>query len=114
MPDMIYVIDADQVPAGQARPARIGSLWYAVCNDNGTYRVTDIHCPHEGGPLGRGEVRDGCLICPVHHWPWNLDTGMTADNMPFLRLNVYPTEVREGKVYADVSAPLPPTLPTED
>ena len=111
MPDFAYAIDADRVPPNEARPAQIGDRWYAVCNNKGTYYVTDIHCPHEGGPLGRGEVHDGCLVCPVHHWPWNLKTGLTDADMPYLRLKTYRCEVRDGKVYADVSAPMPPNLP---
>ena len=107
-----YAIDADQVPPGEARPAEIGDKWYAVCNDGGTFHVTDIHCPHEGGPLGRGEVDDGCLLCPVHHWPWDLKTGLTDPKTPNLRLNRYRCEVRDGRVYADVSRPLSPETPT--
>lgn len=109
MTDMLFAIDADRVPAGQARPARIGDAWYAVVNDNGTFHVTDIHCPHADGPLGRGEVRDGCLICPVHYWPWDLQTGLSDASLPHLRLNRYRCEVRDGKVHADVSQPLPPS-----
>lgn len=108
MPGLVELLDVNAVPQGEARPAQVDGKWYAVSNDGGTFHVTDIHCPHEHGPLGRAEVRDGCLICPVHHWPWNLKTGLTADNMPCLRLNRYPCEVRDGKVWADVSTPLPP------
>jgi len=110
MSEFVYAIDTEDVPAGRSMPARIGDNWYAVCNDGGTFHVTDIECPHEGGPLGRGEVRDGCVICPVHHWPWDLGTGLSDTNLPHLRLKTYPCEVRDGKLYADVSAPIPPDL----
>lgn len=107
MTDWRYAIDAAAVPTGQARPARIGEQWYAVCNDGGTFHVVDIACPHAGGPLGYGRVSDGCIVCPVHHWPWNLRTGLSDTNLPHLRLSRYRCEVREGKVYADVSSPIP-------
>jgi nitrite reductase/ring-hydroxylating ferredoxin subunit len=110
MSDLHYLIDADRVPVGEARPAKADGRWFAVCNDNGSFHVADVECPHEGGPMGRGDVKDGCLICPVHHWPWDLTTGMTDENLPHLRLARYRCEVRDGKVYADLSAPLPPKL----
>ena len=110
MPDFVYVIAARDVPAGQARPAQVGDEWYAVCNDRGTFYVTAFDCPHEHGPLGQGEVHDGCLVCPVHHWPWDLRTGLTDPNMPYVRLARYACEVRDGQVYADVSRAILPEI----
>lgn len=111
MPDPAYVIDVEQVPAGRAVAAEVAGRWYAVCNDGGTFHVVDFHCPHEGGALAGGEVHDGCIVCPVHHWPWDLRTGLTDPHMPYLRLKRYRCEVRDGRVYADLTAPIPPDLP---
>ncbi|XP_055351691.1 uncharacterized protein LOC129597994 [Paramacrobiotus metropolitanus] len=48
---------------------RFGSKVYAVENV----------CPHMQGPLGMGDIEeiDGrvCVICPWHHWRFELDTG---------------------------------------
>ena len=107
MPEFVYAIDVRDVPAGRAVPVMINDRWYAVCNDNGTFHVTAFNCPHENGPLGRGYVRDGRVFCPVHHWPWDLKTGLTDPNMPHLRLRIYACQVRDGQVYADVSQPIP-------
>ena len=113
MPDLTFVIDADAVPEGRAVPAQVGDKWYAVCNDGGTFHVTAFECPHEHGPLGQGEVQDGCLICPVHGWPWDLATGLTDPAMPWLRLPRYRCELRDGKVYADLSQAIMPKLDEE-
>ena len=107
MGELTYVIDAAAVPVNRVLPVQVGDKWYAVCNDAGTYHVTAFHCPHAEGPLTHGEVCDGHLICPVHHWPWNLATGLTDPHTPWRRLPIYRTEFRDGKVYADVSEPIP-------
>ena len=114
MPQFVYAIDARDVPDSRAVPVQIGDDWYAVCNDNGSFHVTSFYCPHENGPLGKGEVHKGCLVCPVHHWPWDLKTGLSDPDMPHLRLKLYACEVRNGKVYADVTRPIPPDLSGDD
>ncbi len=41
--------------------------------------VFDDACPHAGGPLSGGHVEDGCLVCPLHQWPFRLADGVCAD-----------------------------------
>lgn len=111
MPDFRYAVDADQVPAGKAASVEIDDRWYAICNDGGSFYACDFHCPHEDGPLGEGEVHDGCIVCPVHHWPWDLKTGLSDPNLPHLYLKRYRCELRDGQVHVDVSTPIPRELP---
>ena len=106
--DYRYALDAEQVSPGSATPVEIDGRWYAVCNEGGRFYACDNLCPHAGGPLGRGEIDDGRVICPIHHWPWDLKPGLTDPDMPWMRLKLYRCKLREGKVYVDVSAPIPP------
>ncbi len=106
MSSYVFLIEAAEVPPGRAAPVRVGDRWFAVCNDGGHFHVVDHDCPHEGGSLAGGEVRDGCVICPVHAWPFDLQTGLTDERMPWMRLRRYPCELRDGRVFADVTAPL--------
>ncbi len=108
------LIPAEEVPAGKAVRAEVNGKCYVVCNDNGEFHVADCVCPHAGGPLASADVRDGCVVCPVHHWPWNLGTGLTDESLPDLRLRVYLCQVREGVVYADLTASDTPHLPDLD
>lgn len=108
VPEWVYGIDVAAVPSGHAAHVQIGERSYAVCHDAGRFVVVGNSCPHAQGSLGRGEVVDGCIICPVHHWPWDLRTGLTDSNFPHMRLTFYRHEVRQGKVYIDVSGPVGP------
>src|SRR5262245_20356420 len=80
---------ADVVKPGRSVPVQVGDHWYAICNDRGTFYACDNLCPHAGGSLGRGDVHDGCVVCPVHHWPWDLRTGLTDPQMAYMRLKRY-------------------------
>jgi nitrite reductase/ring-hydroxylating ferredoxin subunit len=108
MSTYIPLIAASEVPAGKAVRVQAHGRWYVACNDNGAYYVADMVCPHAGGPLAGADVSDGCVVCPVHYWPWNLQTGLTDENLPELRLPVYPCELREGTLYADLPSDPPP------
>ena len=48
---------------------------YAVFSVDGELHVTDGACPHNGGPLGEGLVRDGVVTCPWHWYSYELTTG---------------------------------------
>ena len=103
-----YAAESASIQPGAAAAVQLDDRWWAICNDRGTFYACDNLCPHAGGPLGRGDVHDGCVVCPVHGWPWDLRTGLSAPGMPWMRLRRYRCEVRAGKVYVDLSAPIPP------
>jgi len=110
MGEWVYAADAVDVPPGRAARVFVGGVWLAICNDGGRFVAVDDSCPHEGGSLGRGHVADGCVVCSVHHWPFDLTTGLTDPNLPLVRLKFFPCEVREGKVYVDPDNPIPPDI----
>jgi nitrite reductase/ring-hydroxylating ferredoxin subunit len=71
-------------------------------------RVTDAVCPHNGGPLEQGWLRDGTtLVCPWHWYRFDLDTG-ACDTAPQHHLGVYPVHEDDGVHYADVGEPARP------
>ena len=50
----------------------------AVClvhGEDGTWSALDNRCPHQGGPLGDGQLDDGWLICPWHAYQYDTVTG---------------------------------------
>ena len=40
------------------------------------YGALDNHCPHQGGPLGDGQIADGYVICPWHAYEYDPASGM--------------------------------------
>ena len=52
-----------------------GHRYAAFVLDDGTVTVVDGDCPHRGGPLVEGVVRDGAVVCPWHWYTYDLRTG---------------------------------------
>jgi len=97
----------------QLRPPRGRRAWtirhnghrYAVFEVDGKLEVTDAACPHFGGPLARGVVRDGVVTCPWHWYSFELASGrcLTAGR---LQLRKYPVISRDGNSYAELPGEL--------
>ena len=81
-----------------------GPVPIVVFHSDGNLHAVDNRCPHMGFPLHRGTVEDGILTCHWHHARFDLKSGCTFDLFAD-DATVYPVEVRDGRVYVDVSAP---------
>ena len=80
-----------------------GPVPIVVFHSDGNLHAVDNRCPHMGFPLHRGTVEDGILTCHWHHARFDLKSGCTFDLFAD-DAAVYPVEVRDGRVYVDVSA----------
>lgn len=59
-------------------------------------------CPHASGPLGEGEIdAKGNVVCPYHHYKFNLKTGRSAGEEGFYA-NTFPIEIRNDGIYLGV------------
>jgi nitrite reductase/ring-hydroxylating ferredoxin subunit len=77
-------------------------------------------CPHQGAPICSGWIGGTMLpsppheyrysderlmvMCPWHHWEFNLDTGASVEHVAKHRLVTYDVEVEDGDVYVDLRA----------
>ena len=59
----------------EGKPADTITLEY----ENRTYEVQRF-CPHAGSDLTDAEIVDGRVICPGHHWHFNLDSGVCQES----------------------------------
>jgi nitrite reductase (NADH) small subunit len=83
-----------------------GGRSFAVFADGGSLYVTDGACPHNGGPLAEGLVRDGVVTCPWHWYAYELGTGRCR-TAPGYELRRYPVVEAGGLLYASI----PPAEP---
>lgn len=58
----------------------IGDRIIAVFFHAGHWYAIDGMCAHQGGPLAKGHVADGCVTCPWHGWQYELATGTQTIN----------------------------------
>jgi nitrite reductase/ring-hydroxylating ferredoxin subunit len=80
---------------------------YAVFDVDGELQVTEERCPHNGGPLTAGIVRDGSVSCPWHWYCFDLRTGECRTAAGH-QLRKYPVLSQGGRLFARLpGAPRP-------
>src|SRR5437870_13089635 len=68
-------IPIGEISHGAMTPGKVGDEDVIVARRGDEFFAVGAHCPHYGGPLGRGlSVGDG-LLCPLHHACLSLRTG---------------------------------------
>src|SRR5215472_16581559 len=80
---------------------------YAVFDGDGQLEVSDAACPHNGGPLARGLVRDGVVTCPWHWYRFELHSGRCLTWAGYC-LRKYPVISRDGRNYAGLPGDVRP------
>ena len=62
-------------PPGSCLESVAGERIVALFNVEGKFYALDGVCPHQGGPLGEGELT-GCIVtCPWHGWQFDVTSG---------------------------------------
>jgi len=75
MPQWITVAKTSDVPPGASHEAVAGDRIVALFNVDGEFHALDGVCPHQGGPLGKGNLQ-GCIVtCPWHGWQFDVTNG---------------------------------------
>ena len=76
---------------------KIGENWIALFQKDGGYRAIDNVCPHAGAPLADGSVLDGKIVCFLHCWEFDLDTG-ACDVGAEWSVRTYPVREQDGRL----------------
>ena len=105
----------EELAPGEIRSFTVGGRRLAVMRlDDGSYRVMSDVCPHQGASIGQGAVermwtaeapgvmcRDekrSVAVCPRHNFEFDVDTGLTPNVSPRLRIKTYDAQLEDGEV----------------
>lgn len=100
----VKITEVQNIPVREGRNVKIGRNDIAVFNLGDRFAAIDNRCPHSGGPLCDGIVSGETVVCPLHGWKVNLNTGgIVKPDVPVC-VDVYPVKVENGIVMIDVSA----------
>lgn len=68
------------IPMGEGRTFRVGARHIAVFHARpGQVFAAQATCPHRGGPLADGLLGGRTLVCPLHSWAFDLETGKSSN-----------------------------------
>lgn len=99
----IEIAQAADCPPGSCRELVVGDRLVALACVDGEYFALDGVCPHQGGPLGQGELTGGVVTCPWHGWQFDVRTGQ-CQGSPSLVQPRLAVRVEGATVYVDVDS----------
>jgi nitrite reductase (NADH) small subunit len=89
------------IPLGEGRAYIVNDLTIAVFRQrDGRLFAADNSCPHRGGPLADGVVGAGKVICPLHAWKFDLETGRCQGENVALR--TYPAQIVNERIVVEI------------
>src|SRR4051794_17883875 len=68
-------LDLPNIDVGQVTTVVAGGRALCVTRTTDGWGVLDNRCPHQGGPLGDGQLENGYVICPWHAYEYDPSTG---------------------------------------
>lgn len=91
----------EDIPRQGARVVKTAQGCVAVFRtaDDRVFAVSD-RCPHRGGPLSEGIVHGERVICPLHNWVFDLNSG-EAQGADEGRVQTFATRVEDGRILLD-------------
>jgi nitrite reductase (NADH) small subunit len=80
------------IPLGEGRTFAIAGEMIAVFRlRDGSVRALSAVCPHKGGPLADGQIDLKQVVCPLHLFAWDLETGCSLSGQS--PVTTYPVRV---------------------
>jgi nitrite reductase [NAD(P)H] small subunit len=83
----------------------VGGRELAIFNLGDRFLAVDSRCPHKSGPLCDGIITGSSVVCPLHAWKVNLESG--AVERPAAAhecVMTYATRVEGGVVLVELPA----------
>ena len=101
MSRIVPLIDVQQVAEGKSAEVTAEGRIFAVYRIDGVFHVIDGICPHAGGPLGKGSLRNGIVTCPWHGWQFDVQNGRHCLNDRICQ-TVYQTVIQNDVLCVDL------------
>jgi DMSO/TMAO reductase YedYZ heme-binding membrane subunit/nitrite reductase/ring-hydroxylating ferredoxin subunit len=108
-PPWLIAGQPEAIPEGRALVVRPpGGEKVAIFRHEGRLSAVSHACAHQMGPLGEGQVLDGCITCPWHGYQYRLEDGCSPP--PFTeRIATYHLRLVGGVIWLDPRANPPGT-----
>ncbi len=96
---------AEQAPAfatDEIKEMTVGNKLVCLAKHGDKILACQGLCPHAGVPLVDGYVDiRGNIVCPLHHYKFNLETGRNVSGEGYL-MRTYPIEERADGIYMGI------------
>ena len=102
----VCVTQAENIPLREGRSVEIAGHDIAIFNLGDRFLAVENRCPHRGGPLADGIVSGRMVVCPLHAWKIDLESGQVR-NRPEENpcVKTFLTTVQDGVVMLEAAVP---------
>jgi nitrite reductase/ring-hydroxylating ferredoxin subunit len=100
--EYVPVAEVAEVPRDRTKIIKVAGTPIALLNVGGTIYALEHSCPHQGGPIGEGDIEGMTITCPWHEWKFDIRTGAN-DKDPTILAKTYQVKVVDGLVLVEVS-----------
>jgi nitrite reductase/ring-hydroxylating ferredoxin subunit/uncharacterized membrane protein len=96
--DFTPIAAVDDLEEDTPHQFEVNDVPVVVVRSNGNvYALSDI-CAHLGRPLSKGEVHDGCIVCPAHSSTFKLENGAVVHGPSAYPQPTFDVRIRDGQV----------------
>lgn len=88
---------AGDFPSGSLRGMLIKGRRLCVGRSGARYFALDDTCPHAGGSLCEGLLDEDLVICPLHAYGFEIDTGRCLDDEA-CSVSSYDVRIEDGAI----------------
>lgn len=99
----VRITECSNIPLREGRAVRAGGHEIALFNLGERFLAIESRCPHKGGPLSDGIVSGHAVVCPLHAWRADLQTGAVLNSGSARScLKTFPTRIDAGVVMLEL------------
>ena len=103
----LRITATDSIPPQEGLSVTVGGKELAIFNLGDRFATIENECPHKGGPLCDGIVSGTVVVCPLHGWRFDLNTGMPVRASAPDCVATFPARVQDGIVFVDLTRCVP-------
>ena len=113
------ITNIESIPLREGRSVELADREIAIFNLGDRFAAVDAECPHRGGPLcdgivtgcgpvvgdaklAAGEVRGHAVVCSLHGWKIDLDSGAVLKPEVSVRVETYEVRVEDGVIEVNI------------
>lgn len=104
----LRITHSDNIPLRQGRLLHVAGHDVAIFNLGDRFLAIDNRCPHNQGPLCDGIVSGTTVVCPLHAWKVDLESGAVQKPQDVHAcVKTFRAEVVDGIVVLEVPVQMP-------
>jgi pyruvate oxidase len=100
-----YRVDPGDLEIGRVTTVVAAGRALCIARTEGGYGALDNRCPHQGGPLGDGQIENGYVICPWHGYEYHPCSGQPPEGFSDAATG-YAVDLRSDGLYVELPVPV--------